>query len=196
LFLTLMFLCCSASPAETPRSTSADFASQVTMSADDGVPASEDAKPAKPDSPAPKITAPSGNETESPAANAAASSNAPMLNNPAQPSAADSYETPRKRMIWYSLIAAGHGTAAFDAWTTRRAISSGFGTEGDPFQKPFAHSGAIYASTQVSPLVMDYVGYRLMRSHSPLLRRFWWVPQTASASISLSSGIHNYRVVP
>src|SRR5207249_6631922 len=35
-------------------------------------------------------------------------------------------ETPRQRKMWYGLVAASHDGAAFDAWTTRRAISSGF----------------------------------------------------------------------
>jgi hypothetical protein len=63
-------------------------------------------------------------------------------------------------------------------------------------QRPFANSNAIYATTQVTPLIMDYLGRRMMRSRYPLFRRFWWVPQTASASVSLAAGIHNYRVVP
>jgi hypothetical protein len=89
----------------------------------------------------------------------------------------------------------GHGAAAFDAWTTRQAVSGGYGVEGDPFQRPFAHSGAIYATTQVTPLIMDYLGHRMMRSRHEWMRRAWWVPQAASASVSLGAGIHNYRVV-
>ena len=131
-----------------------------------------------------------------PAAGSALPAARPIASVPVQPAATESFETPRKRMIWYGLLAAGHGTAAFDAWSTRRAISGGYGTEGDPLQRPFASSGAIYATTQITPLIMDYVGHRMMRSRSPLLRRFWWVPQTASATVSLGAGIHNYRVVP
>jgi len=92
-------------------------------------------------------------------------------------------------------MAAGHGAAAFDAWTTRRAISGGYGTEGDPLQRPFANSGAIYATTQVVPALMDFLGHRMMRSESPTIRKFWWIPQAASTGVSLGAGIHNYRVV-
>ncbi len=49
------------------------------------------------------------------------------------------------------LVAASSGAAAFDAWTTRRAVSGGYGVERDPLLRPFAHSNAIYAATQVSP---------------------------------------------
>jgi len=92
-------------------------------------------------------------------------------------------------------MAAGHGSAAFDAWSTRRAISGGYGTEGDPLERPFANSGAIYATTQIIPALMDYLGHRMMRSEHPTIRKFWWIPQTASAGVSLGAGIHNYRIV-
>jgi hypothetical protein len=93
-------------------------------------------------------------------------------------------------------MAVSHGAAAFDAWTTRRAVSGGYGVEGDPLQRPFAHSGAIYATTQVTPLIMDYLGHRMMRSRNPWIRKAWWVPQAASTSVSLGAGIHNYSIVP
>jgi len=113
-----------------------------------------------------------------------------------KPATTESYETPRQRKIWYGLIAASTGAAALDAWTTRRAINGGYGVENDPIQRPFAHSGAIYATTQITPLIMDYVGHRMMRSSHPWVRRAWWVPQAASASVSLGAGIHNYRMAP
>ena len=90
----------------------------------------------------------------------------------------------------------GHSAAAFDAWSTRRAISSGYGTESDPLMRPFAHSGAMYAATQVSPAIMDYLGHRMMISNHGLMRRFWWLPQAAGAGFSFGAGVHNYRVVP
>jgi hypothetical protein len=105
-------------------------------------------------------------------------------------------ESPRQRKIWYALMVTGHSAAAFDAWSTRRAVSGGYGTESDPLMRPFAHSGAMYAATQVSPAVMDYLGHRMMVSNHGLLRRFWWLPQVAGASFSFGAGIHNYRVVP
>ena len=120
----------------------------------------------------------------------------PVLSSPVKPAATEPYETPRQRGFWYGLMAVSHGAAAFDAWTTRRAVSGGYGVEGDPLQRPFAHSGAIYATTQVTPLIMDYLGRRMMRSSHPWMRKAWWVPQAASASVSLGAGIHNYNVVP
>jgi hypothetical protein len=104
------------------------------------------------------------------------------------------YESPRERKLWYTLSAAGHGGAAFDAWSTRRAISSGAGVEANPLLKPFAESNAIYAATQVSPLLMDYLGHRMMFSKRTWVRRLWWVPQVAGASISFSAAIHNVRI--
>jgi hypothetical protein len=104
-------------------------------------------------------------------------------------------ETPRQRKIWYGLMAAGHGGAAFDAWSTRRAVSGGYGQEANPFLRPFANSNAIYAATQVSPAVMDFIGKRMMTSQNPWIRKLWWVPQTAGASLSFAAGAHNMSVV-
>lgn len=89
-----------------------------------------------------------------------------------------------------------HGAAAFDAYSTRRAVSGHYGVEANPTLRPFSHSNAIYAATQVSPAVMDYIGHRMLTSRNPLFRRLWWVPQAAGASFSVSAGIHNYRLVP
>ena len=104
-------------------------------------------------------------------------------------------ETPRQREIWYGLALAGHSGAAFDAWTTHRAVAGGYGQERNPFLRPFAHSNAIYAATQVSPAVMDYLGKRMMVSQHGWVRKIWWLPQTAGASISFVCGAHNLGVV-
>src|ERR1700730_1339912 len=57
------------------------------------------------------------------------------------------YETPTRRKLWYVLSITGSGAAAFDAWSTRRAISQGYGTEANPLLRPFSHNGAMYAAT-------------------------------------------------
>jgi len=103
--------------------------------------------------------------------------------------------SPRQEKLWYTFMAVSHGAAAFDAWSTRRAISGNYGTESDPFMRPFAHSNAIYAATQVSPAIMDFLGHRMLTSTHPMLRRFWWVPQVAGAGFSFGSGMHNYSLV-
>ena len=102
----------------------------------------------------------------------------------------------REKKTWYALIAVSSGAAAFDAWSTRRAISGGYGTEANPFLRPFSHSGAMYAATQVSPLVMDFIGRRMMTSRYPMLRKMWWLPQSAGTGMSVFSGVHNVRLVP
>jgi hypothetical protein len=104
-------------------------------------------------------------------------------------------ETPRQRKIWYALTIAGHSGAAFDAWSTHRAVVGGYGQEGNPMLRPFAHSNAIYAATQVSPAVMDYIGKRMMVSRDPWIRKLWWVPQLAGTGMSFFSGAHNVGVV-
>jgi len=104
-------------------------------------------------------------------------------------------ETPRQRKIWYGLALAGHSGAAFDAWSTHRAVAGGYGQESNPFLRPYAGSEAIYAATQVSPLVMDLIGKRMMVSRHGWVRKIWWLPQAAGASVSFMSGAHNVGVV-
>jgi hypothetical protein len=105
-------------------------------------------------------------------------------------------ETPTQRKMWYALSITGSGAAAFDAWSTRRAISGGYGVEGNPMLRPFSHSNAMYAATQVSPLVMDFIGKRMMTSRHGWMRSMWWLPQSAGTSMSLYAGVHNTRLVP
>lgn len=104
-------------------------------------------------------------------------------------------ETPRQRKIWYGLLLAGHSGAAFDAWTTHRAVAGGYGQEANPLLRPFAGSNAIYAATQVSPAFMDFLGKRMMVSQHGWLRKMWWVPQVAGAGMSFAAGTHNVGVV-
>ncbi len=96
--------------------------------------------------------------------------------------------------LWYVLIAAGHGAAAFDTWTTRRVISRGLGRELNPMLRPFAGNGGLYAAMQVGPGLFDLLGRRMMRSERAWVRKIWWLPQVAGTASSLFSGVHNLRV--
>jgi hypothetical protein len=114
---------------------------------------------------------------------------------PVKPAAQRSYDNRTQKRIWYGLVAAGHAGAAFDAWSTRRALSGNYGTESDPLMRPFAHSGAVYAATQVTPLLMDMIGKRAMVSEHMWVRRLWWVPQSVGATLSFTTAAHNVGVV-
>jgi len=105
-------------------------------------------------------------------------------------------ETRQQRVAWYALAVTGSGAAAFDAYSTRRALTGNYGTEGNPMLRPFAHSSALYAATQVSPVVMDYIGKRMMVSQNRWVRRMWWLPQAAGSGFSIAAGVHNLSVVP
>jgi hypothetical protein len=118
----------------------------------------------------------------------------PFSNSAIKPATERPVPTPRQQKLWYTFMAVGHSAAAFDAYSTRRAVSGNYGTESNPLLRPFAHSNAMYAATQVSPAVMDYVGRRMMTSSHPALRKFWWVPQVAGASFSFGAGMHNYAL--
>jgi hypothetical protein len=141
---------------------------------------------ALPSAPAPKVKADAELITPNPAAQ-------PFL--PVKPVLTRPRETPRQRKMWYGLALAGHSGAAFDAWSTHRAVAGHYGQEANPFLRPFAGSNAIYAATQVSPVVMDFVGKRMMVSQHGWVRKVWWVPQVAGASMSFVSGAHNVGVV-
>ena len=194
----LVLFCCTSIPADASRTpVAAASPAAVTLTASDPT---ADATSSKPDAPLPKLAAAASSKAETDLAatsDAAAEPSAlPPISSPVKPAVTASYESSTDRKIWYGLMVAAHGAAAFDAWTTRRAISSGYGVEGDPLQRPFANSGAIYATTQITPLIMDYLGHRMMRSRHEWMRKTWWIPQAASASVSLGAGIHNYRMVP
>jgi hypothetical protein len=121
---------------------------------------------------------------------------APISNVPTKAFIGRSYRTSRQRKLWYALSFTGAGAACLDAWSTRRAITRGVGVEGNPMLRPFSHSGVLYAATQVSPLVMDLIGKRMMTSQHPLLRKVWWLPQAVGSAVSVSAAIHNVRMVP
>jgi hypothetical protein len=145
-----------------------------------------------PDAPLPKAEASKDSEAITPGITPSAD---PFMKAPVKPAAQGSYETERERKIWYGLVAAGHGAAIFDAYTTRRAVSGDYGVEANPAMRPFAHSNAMYFATQLTPTILDYVGHRMMTSEHRWMRRMWWVPQVAGTSLSLGAGVHNYRLV-
>ena len=97
------------------------------------------------------------------------------------------------KRTWLALSITEHTAATFDAWTTRRSIKSG-NIEADPLLRPFANSDAIYGAIQGTPIVFDFLSRRMQRSDSRLIRRFWWVPQAAMASVSIYSGAHNMAI--
>src|SRR5260370_14839302 len=90
-------------------------------------------------------------------------------------------ETRGQRVAWYTLMAAGHGAAAFDAYSTRLAVSGNYGTETNPLLRPFSHSSALYAAAQVSPAVMDFIGKRMMVGGNARGVQMWWVPEGGGA---------------
>jgi hypothetical protein len=97
------------------------------------------------------------------------------------------------RRGWIALAIAEHSAAAFDAYSTRASIENG-NVERDPLMRPFASSPAIYAAIQAGPVMFDYMARKMLRSQNNFLRRTWWIPQAASAVMSLSSGVHNVRL--
>jgi hypothetical protein len=100
----------------------------------------------------------------------------------------------RQKKIWLGLSVLQSSAATFDAWTTRRVIASGKGEERNPLLRPFARNSSLYAAIQVSPLVLDYVGRRMLTSRHGWMRKTWWIPQALGTGMSLASGISNLRV--
>jgi hypothetical protein len=114
---------------------------------------------------------------------------------PVKPAYARPRETRGQRVAWYTLAATGSGAAAFDAYSTRRALSQNAGVESNPLLRPFAHSNAMYAATQVTPAAMDFIGKRMMVSQDRWVRRMWWVPQAVELGFSIVAGVHNMGLV-
>ena len=104
-----------------------------------------------------------------------------------------SVESLPSRRQWIALLIAQHAAAAFDAYTTRDAISRG-AVEQDPLMRPFANSSGIYAAIQACPVALDFAARHMQRSDNNFIRRTWWVPQTISTGMFLLSGAHNLRV--
>lgn len=101
----------------------------------------------------------------------------------------------RQRREWLALSIAAHGAAGFDAWSTRRVISSVPGAqEMNPFLRPFAGNVSMYAAVQVLPTALDFLSRRMMHSEHAWARHTWWLPQAVSAVVSISSGVHNMGV--
>lgn len=100
----------------------------------------------------------------------------------------------RRSRLWFALSVAQHGSAAFDAWSTRNAISQGR-VEADPFMRPFANSAAIYGAIQVIPIGLDYLARRMQRG-TGWTRHVWWVPQSVAAATFLFSGSYNVAHTP
>jgi hypothetical protein len=100
-------------------------------------------------------------------------------------------ENRRKQMLWKGLAIASSGAATFDAWSTRRAITTSGAIELNPMLKPFAGNGSLYAAIQVGPALLDFAGKKMMYSRVSWVRHMWWVPQSASFVSSMFCGSHN-----
>ena len=202
VFAAIALVCCATAFPEFSNAP-IERTTPAVASPDSSTPAvkADKSQPARPDAPIAKnvsaiISNADDASSESSSSESITPGSQPFSNAAIKPAIHGTYETARQRKIWYGLVAASSGAAAFDAWTTRRAVSGNYGVEGDPLLRPFAHSNAIYAATQVSPAILDYVGHRMMTSHHEWMRKMWWVPQVAGTSFSLGAGVHNYRLVP
>jgi hypothetical protein len=100
-------------------------------------------------------------------------------------------ENRRKQLEWTGLAIAASGAATFDAWSTRRAITTSGAQELNPLLRPFAGNGSLYAAIQVGPMLMDFAAKKMMYSRRSWVRRMWWAPQSASFVSSILCGAHN-----
>ena len=191
VFATLILLCAIPPADDAAKAAATSSASiehpSLSPSASDNA-----SKDTAKDTPSP-ASLPSAPEPKAKAEVEPASSS--PASQPLRPVLARPHETPGQRKIWYGLMVAGHSGAAFDAWTTRRAVSGGYGQESNPFLRPFANSNVLYAATQVSPAFMDFLGKRMMTSRTSWVRKMWWVPQVAGTSLSFAAAAHNMTVV-
>ena len=186
MFFAALVLLCSLPQAELAAKFVYDQPPVVASAQEFGAASS----PSLPSMPLPKNTPAIGDFTIH-----AVAERSEFLPEPVKPILRKTRETRTPSKIWLGLAIAGHTGAAFDAWSTRRALSGNYGRESDPLMRPFAHSGVLYAATQVSPLILDYLGKRAMSSERPWIRRIWWLPQATGASFSFVAGARNVNVV-
>ena len=97
----------------------------------------------------------------------------------------------RTRTMWLGLSIAEHSGAAFDAWTTRRALSQYNARELDPLLRPVAGNALLYVAVQIGPTIFDLLSRHMMTSKHEWIRRNWWILQAASAAGSFGSGALN-----
>jgi hypothetical protein len=192
LLATILLLGALPQSAELARSV-ANVPEAVMVAANDASAARE-----LPSMPKPKVD--TDRETDGVTANVAGAEavqppRAALAIQPMKPAYTRPRETRGQRVAWYTLMAAGHGAAAFDAYSTRLAVSGNYGSETNPFLRPFSHSSALYAVTQVSPAVMDFIGKRMMVNENRWVRKMWWLPQAAGSGFSVFAGVHNLSVV-
>ena len=108
-----------------------------------------------PSAPAPKIAA--DNSTAIPGESSSLAAEPIQPAAPIQPANPPKFairtrvETPTQKVAWTGLAILGHGAAGFDAYSTRKAISGGFGSESNPLLRPFAHSNALSPSSTTPP---------------------------------------------
>lgn len=193
MVLATLVMLCALPQAALPHVTPVDSPAAAVESAKN-----VNASAAKlPESPEPKIAKDADIAKFTDGAGADASTIQPgSLAAPIKPAYTREYENRRQKKIWYGLMAVSHGAAAFDAWSTRRAVAGGYGREANPLLRGASHSNMIYAATQVSPAVMDLLGRKMMTSRHGWVRKMWWLPQTAGTAMSLSAGVHNTMLVP
>jgi hypothetical protein len=111
---------------------------------------------------------------------------------PQKSSEATGWSRPKRE--WLALTVLQHSAATFDAWTTRRVVSTGLGHETNPFLHAASNSAAIYPTIQLASVGFDFLGSRMQRSSKAWVRRLWWVPQAANMSIHIRDGVHNLHV--
>ena len=196
LLATILLLGALPQSGELARSA-ANVPEALTVAANDASAAGE-----LPSMPKPKVSADAeGDGLTANVANSAGAAGAvqppsvALAVQPMKPAYTRPRETRGQRVAWYTLVAAGHGAAAFDAYSTRLVVGGNYGMETNPLLRPFSHSGAMYAATQVSPAVMDYIGKRMMVSENRWVRKMWWLPQAAGSGFSVFAGVHNLNVV-
>jgi hypothetical protein len=90
------------------------------------------------------------------------------------------------------LLAVAHGSAGFDAWSTRRATRNPAAREVNPLVRPFARSHAAYLATQGDIIVPELL--------IPKLPRKWrWVGYAwiaGAAGVHIGLGVSNLNVPP
>jgi hypothetical protein len=93
-----------------------------------------------------------------------------------------------------AVLNASHAAVAFaDVYYTQhsyslcRALAGCNDIEGNPLTRPFQQRGRplVYASSYMGLTLSSSIAQRMRTSHNRILRRIWWLPQSALLGASI-----------
>ncbi len=97
-----------------------------------------------------------------------------------------------KKLTLALMLAAAHGSAGFDAWSTRRYMRFPGAREQNPLMRPFGSSLAVYVAAQGDVIVPELLLRKLPKKWKWV--GYAWIAGAAGAHLNF--GVQNLHVPP